>query len=461
MAKIKDERSNNGLSVFTKPWFVLAVVVVCFAILTPKIFLPIFKQLLGFGAKENSENFNNVDRIPPRMRQGPSPADSNHPKPQFGRPGPMPHTTQQSASSSKSFLNFLLPIYAVGIGLYMIYTLFKVFQKDEKKNENEEESDYEPSQTNTAKFKQRNFQPNVNWDASDGRFKFAPNGYHFPRSEESEDELNDYEAYRNLDPDYVSYLKKLRREKRKQASQQKLNSKSIESPNLVDLGKADEIPLTPNIGLTSITNTNVLMNDTLERMKHTLNKINSQLSSFEKKGKPLDDPELDMLRLQFSQTEQQMSKIINIMNKFSTTIDNRPETREFNNKEFSDHEVSNDDQIYENEDIISEDVIGIAERINESSKEQSKTKLRNRKSKQAEVKTLTSIEIQNHENSNDTINESFSSSDDIGCHTSIKSILGNDKKNESIKDATNKKVQFDPTTIESKKKTKKRNKKKK
>ena len=106
-------------------------------------------------------------------------------------------------------------------------------------------------------------------------------------------------------------------------------------------------------------------------------------------------------------------------------------------------------------------MIGIAERINESSKEQSRTKLRNRKNKQAEVKTLTSREIQNHENSNDTINESFSSSDDIGCHASIKSILGNDKKNESLKDATNKKVQFDPTTIESKKKTKKRNKKKK
>ncbi len=145
------------------------------------------------------------------------------------------------------------------------------------------------------------------------------------RSEESEDEENDYERYKGLDPDYVSYLREARAVKRDEARKKA----ALKSKTLVKLNKIEEIPLTTNIGLTSITNTNVLMNDTLERMKYSLNKINTQLSNVEKKGgtSSMDDPELESLRLQLTQTEMQMAKIMSIVNTVSNTI--QTENRKF------------------------------------------------------------------------------------------------------------------------------------
>ena len=63
------------------------------------------------------------------------------------------------------------------------------------------------------------------------------------------------------------------------------------------------------------------MNETLERMKFSLNKINLQLLDAEKKGSSLEDPDLDALRLQLAQTEMQMGKIMTIVNTFSDSIE--------------------------------------------------------------------------------------------------------------------------------------------
>ncbi len=122
-----------------------------------------------------------------------------------------------------------------------------------------------------------------------------------------------------------------RDEARKQAA---LKAKSAIKINK----KQDEIPLTNNIGLTSITNTNVLMNDTLERMKYSLNKINTQLGVVEKKGGALDDPELETLRLQLTQTELQMAKIMNIVNTVSNTIKTE-------NKKMNSNSIYEEDEI--------------------------------------------------------------------------------------------------------------------
>ncbi len=107
-----------------------------------------------------------------------------------------------------------------------------------------------------------------------------------------------------------------------------MNNKNLQSPlpnaeqRLASMSDNDEIQVTPNSGLTSITNTNVLMNETLERMKFSLNKINMQLLETEKKGPAsLDDPDMEALRLQLFQTEAQMSKIMNIVNVFSDSIE--------------------------------------------------------------------------------------------------------------------------------------------
>jgi hypothetical protein len=183
----------------------------------------------------------------------------------------------------------------------MCYTLFKVFKKDEKKDEdtqNREDSDYESS----LKYKKP--------------FKFRETDNHYQinkRSEETEDELNDYERYKGLDPDYLAYLKESRRIKREK--------NLLLSKKAIQLEEGTEVALTSNTGLTSITNTNVLMNDTLERMKYSLNKINNQLIEVERKGNPMEDPELESLRLQLTQTELQMAKIMSIVNSVSAVID--------------------------------------------------------------------------------------------------------------------------------------------
>lgn len=339
MAKTKEK----SISIFARPWFVVAIVCSCFAVLTPKIFLPLFRQLLGFGREDEKVSANN-DRFPPpnlRQRNPPASADggSEYPRagPQFGRPPPT-YSPQSSSGSGRSLLTFLLPVYAIGIGLYMVYTLCKVFNKngDEDKKNEDDESDDEIKKT--LKFKERSLDANVQWDPDEGEFKYKRNASHFVRSEESEDELNDYERYRNLDPDYVAYLKEMRRRKREEA----MGSKAV-----VNLREASEIELTPNTGLTSITNTNVLMNDTLERMKSSLNKINIQLSEVEKKGGPLDDPELDSLRLQLTQTELQMAKIMNIVNTVSNTIQNEnvkySKSMRRNNNDSDEDDLSRDD----------------------------------------------------------------------------------------------------------------------
>ena len=62
-------RNNDSqvVSILTSPLFVVGLVVVCFGILTPKIFMPLFMQIFGFNKQEPKPIINNFD---PRMRSG-------------------------------------------------------------------------------------------------------------------------------------------------------------------------------------------------------------------------------------------------------------------------------------------------------------------------------------------------------------------------------------------------------
>jgi hypothetical protein len=352
---MRSEPPSGAMGVVTRPWFVLAIVVTCFGILTPKIFMPLLRQTLGLASfvQEQSENQHVRDRFPPPNMRSPRAAPDFHHRAAPHSPQPAT-TTTPGASSSKSMLNFLLPVYAIGIGLYMFYTLFKVFNSKKQAEDTSlvasiDDSDFDESvkKSSRLKFKEKKFELNpMNvFGADTDKFMFDPENSEFkvkqkfhkdkksppvenikPRSEESEDELNDYARYQHLDPEYVAYLKQRRRMQKRE--QMLMNNQNVQNklPNRTDrLGKmADagaEIPVTPNAGLTSITNTNVLMNETLERMKFSLNKINMQLLETEKKGAALDDPDMEALRLQLAQTEAQMSKIMNIVNVFSDSIE--------------------------------------------------------------------------------------------------------------------------------------------
>lgn len=309
-----NSKKNEKLSFYTQPWFVIGIVLTCFAVLTPKIFVPIFHQVIG--TKNIEPISNNNDRLPPphlRSRYMPNHNPNDGPQ-QFGRPNPLYNPqTQGSSSSGKSILTFFLPVYAIGIGLYMLYTLYKVFNKKDQKDNQDEDSDYDSSKNVMYDFNERNYGANYNWNADSIDFKAKKTN--FCRSEETEDELNNYEKYNNLDPDYVNHLKDLRRKKRIEA-----RKTALHSTKAVDITEKNQIPLTKNIGLSSVTNTNVLLNETLERMKYSLNKINKQIISAEKKGESLEDPDMDDLRLQLAQTEQQMAKIVQIISTVSVDL---------------------------------------------------------------------------------------------------------------------------------------------
>lgn len=149
---------SGPLGLMTRPWFVLAIVVTCFGILTPRIFIPIFRQMMNMimGTEDRSHH-DQINRMPPGMRM-PSRGGPGVDYPSSGgRPHPQQHAVRtdqasQPTSGSRSLLNFLLPVYAIGIGMYMFYTLYKVFNSKKKREEEKldptgvlEDSDYEES----------------------------------------------------------------------------------------------------------------------------------------------------------------------------------------------------------------------------------------------------------------------------------------------------------------------------
>ena len=147
MKSKKSIKTEKSISIFARPWFVIALVITCFAILTPKIFLPLLRQLFGYGTSKETSSLYGEDLVgegfaPPNLRNrgskipnpsafqetsgsGPG-ADFARSGPQFGRQAYAP---SQTTGVSKSVLSYLLPVYAIGIGIYMIYTLCKVFNK--------------------------------------------------------------------------------------------------------------------------------------------------------------------------------------------------------------------------------------------------------------------------------------------------------------------------------------------
>ena len=265
-------------TLFTKPWFVASLVFGCFAIITPKILIPMFKQIFGLNEPKvnNEKTFDR--RMPPQSVLHKS-ASSDLPM----RNAFPAQQEQGSSSTSRSILVFILPMYAVGIAVYMIYTLFKVYGKKENNKNNKSLDDG---------------LTNIKWDSVNKRFITENDGV------ENE--------YSNLDEDYVKFLKN----KRRKEAEVNENEKSSD------------------------------LNNVLNIMKKSLNNINTKLVDAEKKGGPMDDSDLQTLRLQLANTELQMIKILQTIDSMAITSQNEENERK------KDDSSSNTNSAVESDDSV-------------------------------------------------------------------------------------------------------------
>ncbi|CAF0728453.1 unnamed protein product [Didymodactylos carnosus] len=254
-------RRMSNMSVFTRPSIVFAIVFGCFAVLIPRIFWPIARNTFGLNppTRDDETNF----RRPP-VREGISEGDQVeyiHGSPPHMRgphPGMRVHA-DKSDSSSKSLITFALPMYAIGISIYLIYTVCKVVSK---RNVNKEK-DYL-----NEKYK------NIRWDPDSKQFQ----------NNDDEDATG---LYTGLDPEYIEYLKQ--KKKKKNEAEQFMTTEQKQ------------------------------MHQTLADMKSSLTFISSKLMTKQSKG-ALDDNEITQLQSRLEATESQMCQVLNALQAASEKV---------------------------------------------------------------------------------------------------------------------------------------------
>ncbi|XP_067655481.1 resistance to inhibitors of cholinesterase protein 3-like [Haliotis asinina] len=126
-----------------------AIIIGCFAVLYPRFLHPMMLRIFGLQTKRSDDvsdtppgrnmhsGMRPEDRLPPHMgHQG-----GDHR--QHMRPGPHPgmraaaemQRQQTQHGGGRGMMGIVLPMYAVGIVLYLVYTLVKVFGKKDKEME--------------------------------------------------------------------------------------------------------------------------------------------------------------------------------------------------------------------------------------------------------------------------------------------------------------------------------------
>ncbi|CAL8108144.1 unnamed protein product [Calicophoron daubneyi] len=114
------------LSIQIQTYVVLGVMIGCFAILYPRVFHPLLMHALGLSRPTSGDPADNP--FPPNFaHHGP-----DRPKPSIKPSGPQ--------AKRGGVMSLILPIYGIGIVIYLVYTLSKIYKSkrrktDEKKDE--------------------------------------------------------------------------------------------------------------------------------------------------------------------------------------------------------------------------------------------------------------------------------------------------------------------------------------
>lgn len=172
---------------------VVAIIFGCFAVLYPKLFHPMIMNSLGLSDSKKKDDFSTY--LPPQLRKpnmgqphSVTPGMGGHDHGKQGMRGPHPGmraaaemSKQGGGGGGKGLMGVVLPIYAIGIVCYLVYTLVKVF------------SNKKPDETKLGQ-RQRdasfNSLANIRYNAEKNKFTMA--------GEESEDEDEEEVVTRNM-----------------------------------------------------------------------------------------------------------------------------------------------------------------------------------------------------------------------------------------------------------------------
>jgi len=118
---------------------VFIIIISCFTVLYPKIFHPVVMHMFGFKS-ESPDNEAMLNRIPPHLRRSMSQSmraheEASHDRMRAPHPGlraaaeMKKQAVPPSGMGGKGLMSVVLPLYAIGIVVYLVYTLSKVFGK--------------------------------------------------------------------------------------------------------------------------------------------------------------------------------------------------------------------------------------------------------------------------------------------------------------------------------------------
>ncbi|KAH8851618.1 Resistance to inhibitors of cholinesterase protein isoform 1 [Schistosoma japonicum] len=158
------------MSVRVQTYLVLGVIVACFSILYPKIFHPMLLHLLGFANTRNKEEHTRLENL--RL-------NSHHPPKQIRTSEGI---VQQDHGKRGGIMSMVLPIYAVGIVLYLLYTLSKIFSSKRRRNTDKKEEFL------------RQYYRDFHYDADKGKFRMGHDS-----SDDDEDETDTFGNSSSLD----------------------------------------------------------------------------------------------------------------------------------------------------------------------------------------------------------------------------------------------------------------------
>lgn len=154
-------------SIRMQTYVVCGVMIGCFSLLYPRIFHPMLMHVLGFSKATTNDAESHLLNRPPFDTHG-----------AFNRPRPSVRATdadtQKPSGKRGGLMSVVLPIYAIGIVLYLIYTLSKIYRSRNRKN-----------QDNKEEFL-RHYYRDFHYDTRHGKFRMGHGSS--DEGEEAEDE---------------------------------------------------------------------------------------------------------------------------------------------------------------------------------------------------------------------------------------------------------------------------------